>query len=609
MALQSDAIRNHMQNPSMAHAASNGRGIIRSGNGGSLVVSEGQVLKGVVTDIHGKQITIQMNDGTSFSGQLADASNYSIGQGAAFQVTGTTAGVIYMQATGDAYLLGLEDTISQALEEAALPKSPRNVEIVRSLLEGRQSISRQSIMDTIQLCAKFPNNNVNAVITAKNLSLPMTEQSISQLEQYQNQTHQLLYKMDTLTNSINQVLNLIGDKAPNVASVIGDKILELALESYGLPEDEQPGNLSTDTALGGQPVSEETAGLTTGVATETTAGEITGGEIISEEIIGGENTGEKIASGENAGKELTDGEVSDKETDNNHVVNTESGVNNSSAGEFSFHKSQLGSLLNTEARAHLSDLINHLPLSEEIKQAVTNGTITSKDFLSTIKDALSNMSSDDAAAIISDKDFQAILKEQLMNGWSMTPRSFAKKENIDRLYEKLDKQLTTLTKLSQSVSAQSAFKELNSAASDMQGNLQFMKTLNDTFSYFQLPLRLQEENAHGDLYVMTKKGALKNNPDKLSVLLHLEMEHLGELDIHIKKDKSYIETKFYLSEKKTRHLLETNIELLRNAINEQGYSFTSEFSMKEKDLDIVKDFIAQDKPIGDMKRYNFDLRA
>lgn len=589
MALQSDAIRNHMQNPSMAHAASNGRGVIRSGNGGSLVVSEGQVLKGVVTDIHGKQITIQMNDGTSFSGQLADASSYSIGQGAAFQVTGTTAGVIYMQAINDAYLLGLEDTISQALEEAALPKSPRNVEIVRSLLEGRQSISRQSIMDTIQLCAKFPNNNVNAVITAKNLSLPMTKQSISQLEQYQNQTHQLLYKMDTLTNSINQVLDLIGDKAPNVASVIGDKILELALESYGLPEDELSGNLSLDTTLNGQSVSEEAIGLTADIATETATGEIMG-----EEIIGRENTGKEIGNGENVGKEVTNGE---------------NAVNNSSAGELSFSRNQLGSILTTEARAHLSDLINHLPLSEEIKQAVADGTITNKDFLSAIKDALANMSSDDAAAIISDKDFQAILKEQLMNGWSMTPKAFAKKENVDRLYEKLDKQLTTLTKLSQSVSAQSAFKELNSTASDMQGNLHFMKTLNETFSYFQLPLRLQEENAHGDLYVMTKKGALKNNPEKVSVLLHLEMEHLGELDIHIKKDKSYIETKFYLSEKKTRHLLETNIELLRNAINEQGYSFTSEFSMKEKDLDIVKDFIAQDKPIGDMKRYNFDLRA
>ena len=30
---------------------------------------------------------------------------------------------------------------------------------------------------------------------------------------------------------------------------------------------------------------------------------------------------------------------------------------------------------------------------------------------------------------------------------------------------------------------------------------------------------------------------------------------------------------------------------------------------KEKDVDIVNDFIAQETPVGDMKRYNFDLRA
>ena len=219
------------------------------------------------------------------------------------------------------------------------------------------------------------------------------------------------------------------------------------------------------------------------------------------------------------------------------------------------------------------------------------------------------MSPEQASALISNKDFQMLVKEQLMTGWSITPKAFAKKENIEKLYHKLDEQLTTLSKLSQTVSSQSAFKELGNTALDMQNNLHFMKELNQTFSYFQIPLRLQEENAHGDLYVMTKKGALKNHPDKLSVLLHLEMEHLGELDIHIKRDNSYIETKFFVEDKKTRRLLETNIELLRDAMNEQGYSFTSEFSTKEKDIDIVKDFIAQDKPIGDMKRYSFDLRA
>ena len=577
MALQSDAIRNNMQNPSMSHAASGGRGVIRGGNGSALMVSEGQVLKGVVTDIHGNQITIQMDDGTNFTGQLADASNYSIGQGAAFQVTGTSSGVIYMQAIADAYLLGLEDTINQALEEASLPKSPRNVEIVRSLLMSQQSISRQNIADNIRLCAQFPNNNVNSVITAKYLSLPMTEQSISQLEHYQNQTHQLLYKMDSLTDSVNQVLDLVGEHAPSAAGTIGGKILDLALAPSDFLEDEM---VSTD-------ISANEAITAESVASEAVSTEVTADEAVSTDIAMAQEAAETVEN--EALMEM----ISDT----------------SGQGEMIYEKNQLGSLLSPEARAQLTELTDSLPLSEEIKAAISDGTISNKDLLTALRQTLPNMSPEQASALISNKDFQMLVKEQLMTGWSITPKAFAKKENIEKLYHKLDEQLTTLSKLSQTVSSQSTFKELGNTALDMQNNLQFMKELNQTFSYFQIPLRLQEENAHGDLYVMTKKGVLKNHPDKLSVLLHLEMDHLGELDIHIKKDNSYIETKFFVEDKKTRRLLETNIELLRDAINEQGYSFTSEFSTKDKDIDIVKDFIAQDKPIGDMKRYSFDLRA
>ena len=149
-----------------------------------------------------------------------------------------------------------------------------------------------------------------------------------------------------------------------------------------------------------------------------------------------------------------------------------------------------------------------------------------------------------------------------------------------------------------------------SSASDMTENLNFMKTLNETFPYIQLPIKLQNQNAHADLYVMTRKEALKKNPDNLKVLLHLDMEHLGTLDIRIAKENTAVSLNFFVSEKDTLHLFERNVELLQDAINAQGYACTSELSLKEKEVDIVNDFLATNKaPIGDMKRYNFDLRA
>lgn len=109
----------------------------RSGNS-MLKLQEGQTLKGVISDIHGSEITLSMEDGSSFTGRLPDASQYSIGQKAAFQITSLDNNTIFMKTLTDAYLLDIEDTIEQALEEAGLPKTPRNLDVVRSLLQNQQ---------------------------------------------------------------------------------------------------------------------------------------------------------------------------------------------------------------------------------------------------------------------------------------------------------------------------------------------------------------------------------------------------------------------------------------------------------------------------------------
>ena len=80
--------------------------------------------------------------------------------------------------------------------------------------------------------------------------------------------------------------------------------------------------------------------------------------------------------------------------------------------------------------------------------------------------------------------------------------------------------------------------------------------------------------------------------------------------VNFAKENTAVSLNFFVSEKDTLHLFERNVELLQDAINAQGYACTSELSLKEKEVDIVNDFLATNKaPIGDMKRYNFDLRA
>lgn len=576
----------------------------RSGSS-TLTLHEGQTLKGVVSDIHGNEITLSMDDGSSFTGKLPDANQYSIGQKAAFQITGLDDNTIYMKATTGAYLLDMEDTIEQALEEAGLPKSTRNLDVVRSLLQNQQSISRQNIMNSIQLCARFPKADVNSVITMKRLGMPMNESSVKQFENYQNQTHQLLYKMDSLSDSVGDMLQSIGTQVPRLAKDVGTQLLTIALESNLTPEEQQL-------------MEQQMATADAGGAEETMTAIADGDEVMpdgdelltAEQQLAGQTLAEEQVASESSGPLSRMRQLFSAITDGNAAARNammEAGM----AADFRtpFIHEQIGFLLSPEDRAAFAENIAELPLSEEIRQSVLDGTITTRDFLTAVQNAFPQMSDEQAGGLLASKAFSAIIKGQFLSNWTVSPEHLKEEGSLDEVYEKMSRQLEVLSHFSEKTLGTDLFKSVSQQATDMTENLEFMKTLNDTFQYIQLPLKLQEQNAHGDLYIMTRKEALKKDPKNLKVLLHLTLDNLGTLDIHITKENSAVSTKFYVSSDEALHLLEKNIELLDNAIQEQGYAFQAELAMTEKEVDVVEDFVSAEAPVGDIKRYNFDLRA
>lgn len=557
----------------------------RSGNS-TLHLREGQTLRGVISDIHGNDITLSMEDGSSFTGQLPDANQYSIGQKAAFLITGLENNTIYMKATTGAYLLNMEDTIAQALEEALLPRSPRNLDVVRSLLSNNQSISRENIMASIQLCAQYPEADVHSVITMKCLGLPMTNESVLQFENYQNQTHQLLYKMDTLTDSIGDMLHAIGSQVPALAKETASALLDLALEGVTVPE--QTGEAATVSA---EENSEAPIPETGEEAADTTDNPVQN----SSDGTAGAETSTPFSRVKNLINNLTES-VGTKNTPEPETP--------------AFSKEEVGAYLPEEERAAVHEQLRDLPFSEAAKKQLADGTLSVSRFLTEIKQMLPNLTDGQAGKLISSDAFRKLVKGQFLSNWTISPKQLKEPGALTETYEKMAKEWETLSHFSQTVLGKDVFSKLSSSASDMTENLNFMKTLNETFPYIQLPIKLQNQNAHADLYVMTRKEALKKNPDNLKVLLHLDMEHLGTLDIRIAKENTAVSLNFFVSEKDTLHLFECNVELLQDAINAQGYACTSELSLKEKEVDIVNDFLATNKaPIGDMKRYNFDLRA
>ena len=569
----------------------------RSGNS-TLHLREGQTLRGVISDIHGNDITLSMEDGSSFTGQLPDANQYSIGQKAAFLITGLENNTIYMKATTGAYLLNMEDTIAQALEEALLPRSPRNLDVVRSLLSNSQSISRENLLSSIRLCATYPDADVNSVITLRRLGLPLTPENLAQFEQYENNDHSLLDHFAQITDSIGDLMNAIGTQVPRLSGQTAGQLLNLALSSSLTPEEQ---------AL------KEAQAAASEAQTEAAAQEGEGSDAPENAEKAPANAADAALSGETEVSSspfsrmkqifssLTDGASAAK------AALSETGL--AKDYKVPFIHEQVGFSLSPEEREAFHSLLSDLPLPEELTTSLQEGTLTTRDFLTAVRQALPRMSSEQAAGLLSSPAFQRLVKDQFLSNWTLSPEKLKQKGAVEELYQQISSQVDKLSHFSQDVFGKNLFENLQQQTTQTNQNLNFMKLLNDTYQYVQLPVKLQQQNAHGDLYVMTRKESLRRHPDSLKALLHLDMDHLGSLDIHIIRENTSITTKFFVDEKDTLQLLEKNINLLQDALNEQGFSFSSEFSMKEKDFNLVNDFMNAEAPVGTIARYNFDLRA
>ena len=596
MPIVSNGIQNSTDSPSSSVASSQPKAY-RTGNT-TVMLREGQTLKGVVSDVHSDQITLVMEDGTAFTGRLPDAGQYSIGQKAAFKIVSLDQNTIYMKAVSTSYLLDMEDTIDQALEEAGLPKSARNSDVVRSLLMNQQSISRENLLSSIRLCATYPDADVNSVITLRRLGLPLTPENLAQFEQYENNDHSLLDHFAQITDSIGDLMNAIGTQVPRLSGQTAGQLLNLALSSSLTPEEQalkeaQAAASEAQTEAAAQEGEESDAPETAEKAPANAAD-----AALSEET---EVSSSPFSRMKQIFSSLTDGASAAK------AALSETGL--AKDYKVPFIHEQVGFSLSPEEREAFHSLLSDLPLPEELTTSLQEGTLTTRDFLTAVRQALPRMSSEQAAVLLSSPAFQRLVKDQFLSNWTLSPEKLKQKGAVEELYQQISSQVDKLSHFSQDVFGKNLFENLQQQTTQTSQNLNFMKLLNDTYQYVQLPVKLQQQNAHGDLYVMTRKESLRRHPDSLKALLHLDMDHLGSLDIHIIRENTSITTKFFVDEKDTLQLLEKNINLLQDALNEQGFSFSSEFSMKEKDFNLVNDFMNAEAPVGTIARYNFDLRA
>ncbi len=167
----------------------------------------------------------------------------------------------------------------------------------------------------------------------------------------------------------------------------------------------------------------------------------------------------------------------------------------------------------------------------------------------------------------------------LLDNWSIRPEDVASQEKVEQLYQKLGRQLKGLA-AGLEESGQSG-SQAYQAVTNLSQNVDFLQQINQTYAYIQLPLHLRQgEHKTGELFVYTNKKNLAKRDGQVSALLHLDMEHLGPLDVYVAMQDMKVSTKFYVQNDAILDYLEANMDVLTERLKKRGYNCSCETTLR-----------------------------
>lgn len=273
--------------------------------------------------------------------------------------------------------------------------------------------------------------------------------------------------------------------------------------------------------------------------------------------------------------------------------------------------------LSQEQWQRLGDVLKELGMNEETAAQVKNGQLLTKDVLQLVRQLLSKTPRGDVPEqalqrLLGGKEFQALLKEQIGRQWMIEPQDVADKKQVEQLYERIREQTARLSQALEAAGKGDA--PVARSVQNLQSNVDFMNQMNHLYTYVQLPLKMLGNNAHGDLYVYTNKKNLAARDGQVSALLHLDMEHLGPLDVYVTMKDKQVATNFTVADESVLDLIEKNIEILNKRLEGRGYSLKAQMHVKEddgeeEDSSIMQTLLSQQKNISVLSRTSFDMRA
>lgn len=532
-------------------------------------LTPGRTLQGEVLEKNGNEVKIRLSNELVVTARLEQDVNVEAGKLLTFEVknNGSTLALSPLFANTAA-----TDNVYKALQMANLPINSTTVEMTEAMMQQGMSVDSRSLQAMFKDVSAFPGTAAINIVQLNQLKIPVNDANIGQLENYKELVHQLLKGMTDVIKELpiafqEMYITAGSDKAVQMYQALLSSFLE------ELPQGEAPltdGGVHGDMAGSAQ----EDALLNAG-----------NGSINGEGVSG--KTGAEA-------------------------------VQNSASLPEGMERLYITEALTRPERENLAKLLSQIPedacpQKETLIQQVLQGTADTQNVVKLLaglhsdRDIVLNVA---LADIFRSAEYHKMLESVVMKQWSLAPEQLTQEKKVEEVYSRLLRQLGSIKETLQESGAQQtgAMKSVTNLSS----NIDFMSQLNNLYTYVQLPLKLNDRQANGELYVYTNKRSLAQKDGAVSAFLHLDMENLGAVDVYIAMQNERVNTRFTLQDDAMLDFLNKHMHILNERLEKKGYAMQCEMTVKEpeeKELNPIERILQADKNAVVVAQHGFDVRT
>lgn len=543
-------------------------------------MSKGMIFEGTVSSVRGNQVKLALSNGQQILARLAGKFSFEQGQSVFFQVKNNDGGTIEIKPyTVDGE--GANLTLMDALKSAGLPVDGINLSMVNKMMEEQMPIDKTSLNQMYQLVQDNKDINVTTLVELKRLGIEINQVNAAQFENYANDKQAITIAMDSLI-----------DELPNALSAEDLSMYKLVTQARDIL------NIVTEGLIEEAFISSEASDMS---QYEAIMRDNQSAPVVKKHF----NIAELFESLNSVSGESQDIHTTQK-------INNAPVTDTILLQENETKSNTIGFLLSDKQIEELNEQVRMLlPNLQENNISLYSEDSSVVGILNDIKSMLENTpaNADTLRHLFSGEAFKLMLKEALEQQWMIKPGDLEKNpKKLDGLYDKIEKQITNMEIILKTSGVVNPKAE--ALADNIRGNIEFMNQINEVYTYVQVPLKMNEKNASGQLYVYTNKKSMSNPDKELSAFLHLDLEHLGGTDVSIKMLHRKVTTNFYLDSDESYALVKQFLPVLEKRLQDKGYNCELNVNSGSKQMNFVAGFLKKDlPPTGQVHRYSFDIRA